>query len=111
MNLKLEKNIVIQKSLGKVRKWNKRLLTEPCILSIAFILNLMNEAQLLIGIYPFWPWFYIVVLEMVLCYQNCSDLLLKKSSGVQEKLWKFGAEGWQFAFLGLLEQFIQTVKG
>ena len=36
----------------------------------------------------------------------------KKCSSDREKLWKFKAEGREFAnFLRLLEQFIQTVKG
>ena len=45
------------------------------------------------------------MLEMVFCYQNCSDLLW-------EKLLKFEAEGQEFTkSLRSLEQFIQTVKG
>ena len=49
---------------------------------------------------------------MVFCYQNSSDLLLEKNSSDQEKLWKFKAEGQEFAKnLQSLEQFIQTVKG
>ena len=41
---------------------------------------------------------------MVFCYQNCSDLLW-------EKLWKFEADGQEFAkFMRSLEQFVQTVK-
>ena len=50
--------------------------------------------------------------EMVFCYQNCSDLQRKKCSIECEKRLKFEAEGREFAnFLRLLEQFIQTVKG
>ena len=49
---------------------------------------------------------------MVFCYQNCSDLLRKKSSSDQEKLLKLEAEGRGFAkIIRSLEQFIQTVKG
>ena len=49
---------------------------------------------------------------MVFCYQNCSDLLLKKSYSDLEKLLKFEAEGREFEIhLRSLEQFIQTVKG
>ena len=41
--------------------------------------------------------------NLVFCFQNCS--------GDQEKLWKFEAEGREFAiFLRSIEQFIQTVK-
>jgi hypothetical protein len=49
--------------------------------------------------------------EMVLCYQNCSDLLWeKKCFSDREKRLKFEAEGQEFAkFLRSLEQFIQTV--
>ena len=52
-------------------------------------------------------------LDMVFCYQNCSDLLWEKNVLVMEKkLLKFEAEGQEFAkFLRSLEQFIQTVKG
>jgi hypothetical protein len=52
-------------------------------------------------------------MEMVFCYQNCSDLLLEKIVLViEKKLLKFEAEGREFEFfLRLLEQFIQTVKG
>ena len=36
----------------------------------------------------------------------------KNCSSDQEKLWKFEAEGWEFAkFLRSLEQFIQTMQG
>jgi hypothetical protein len=51
---------------------------------------------------------------MVLCCQNCSDLLWEKIvlNSVREKLLKLEAEGLEFAnFLRTLEQFIQTVKG
>ena len=53
-------------------------------------------------------------LEMVFCYQNCSDLstVRKNCSSDREKKLKFEAEGQEFAkFLRSLEQFIQTVKG
>ena len=52
-------------------------------------------------------------LEMVFCYQNCSDLQWEKNcSSDREKLLEFEAEGREFAkFLRSLEQFIQTVKG
>ena len=51
--------------------------------------------------------------EIVFCYQDCSDLLWeKKCSSDWEKHLKFKAEGREFAkFSRLLEQFIQTVKG
>ena len=51
-------------------------------------------------------------IEMVFCYQNCSDLLWEKIVLVIEKeLLKFEAEGQEFAIiLKSLEQFIQTVK-
>ena len=50
-----------------------------------------------------------MVLEMVFCYQNCSDLLWEKIVLVIEK--NFEAEGQEFAkILRSLEQFIQTVK-
>ena len=51
--------------------------------------------------------------KMVLCYQNCSDLMLKNNySSDWEKKLKFEAEGREFAkFLRSLEQFVQTVKG
>ena len=50
--------------------------------------------------------------EMVFCYQNCSDLQRKKCSIECEKRLKFEAEGREFAnFLRLSEQFIQTVRG
>ena len=51
--------------------------------------------------------------EMVVVYQNCSDLLWEKIVLViEKKLLKFEAEGREFAKnLGSLEQFIQTVKG
>ena len=47
-------------------------------------------------------------IEMVFCYQNCSDLLCEKNcSKDREKLLKFEAEGREFAnFLRSLEQFI-----
>ena len=50
---------------------------------------------------------------MVICYQNCSDLLWeKKCSSEQEDLVKFKAGGQEFAkILRSIEQFIQTVKG
>ena len=57
---------------------------------------------------------YTNKLEMVFCYQNCSDLLWEKIIlfSDREKILKFGAEGWEFAkYLRSLEQFIQTVKG
>ena len=48
--------------------------------------------------------------NLVFCYQNCSDLLLKKNSSDREKLLKFEAEGQEFAkILRSIEQF--TVKG
>ena len=49
----------------------------------------------------------------VFCYQNCFDLLWEQNwSSEWEKLFKFKAEGREFAkFLRLLEQFIQTMKG
>ena len=52
-------------------------------------------------------------MEMVFCYQNCSDLMWEKIVLVIEKnLLKFKAEGREFAtFLRSLEQSIQTVKG
>ena len=52
-------------------------------------------------------------LEMVFCYQNCSDLLWEKKCSIDRvKLLKFEAEGREFAkILKSLEQFIQTVKG
>ena len=53
-------------------------------------------------------------IEMVFCYQNCSDLLWEKIvlNSDREKLLKFEAEGREFSkFLRSLEQFIQTVKG
>ena len=51
-------------------------------------------------------------MEMVFCYQNCSDILWEKIVLVIEKNLKFEAEGRESAkFLGLLEKFIQTVKG
>ena len=47
--------------------------------------------------------------KMILCCQNCSDLLWeKKCSSDQEKLLKFEAAGRDF---GSLEQFALTVKG
>ena len=51
------------------------------------------------------------LMELVFCYQNCSDL--KNCSSDQEKLLKIEAEGRrEFAkFLRSQEQFIQTVKG
>ena len=51
--------------------------------------------------------------KMVFCYQNCSDLLLRKNcSSDGEKILKFEAEGREFAkILRSLEQFVQTVKG
>ena len=53
--------------------------------------------------------------EMVFCYQNCSDLLWEKIVLVTEKdFWnsRLKAENLGFAkFLRSLEQFIQTVKG
>jgi hypothetical protein len=43
---------------------------------------------------------------MVLCYQNCSDLLWEKKCSSDQD------QGLEFAnFLRSLEQFIQTVKG
>ena len=50
---------------------------------------------------------------MIFCYQNGSDLLWEKIVLViEKKLFKFEAEGREFAkFLRSLEQFIQTVKG
>ena len=50
---------------------------------------------------------------MVFCYQNCSDLTVRKNcSSDPEKPLKFETEGREFAkFLRSLEQFIQTVKG
>ena len=48
-------------------------------------------------------------LEMVFCYQNCSDLLWEKidCSSDREKLLKFEAEGREFAkILRSLEQLI-----
>ena len=51
----------------------------------------------------------ITQMNMVFCYQNCSDLLWEK---IVLKLLKFEDEGWEFAkSLRSLEQFIQTVKG
>ena len=48
---------------------------------------------------------------MVFCFQNCSDVR-KNCSSDREKLFKFEAEGREFAkFLRSLEQFIQTMKG
>ena len=49
----------------------------------------------------------------VFCYQNCFDLLWEQNwSSEWEKLFKFKAEGREFAkFLRSLEQFIQTMKG
>ena len=54
-----------------------------------------------------------IALEMVFCYQKCSDLLWEKIVLVIEKNFvKFEAEGREFAkFLRSQEQFIQTVKG
>ena len=51
--------------------------------------------------------------SIVFCYQNCSDLLWEENcSSDREKLFKFEAEGREFAkILRSLEQFIQTVKG
>ena len=58
------------------------------------------------------PFFHSCCLDMVFCYQNCSDLLWEKSVLVIEKNLKFEAEGREFVkFLRSLEQFIQTVKG
>ena len=50
---------------------------------------------------------------MVLCFQNCYDLLWEKTwTSDREKLLKFEAEGWEFAtFLRSLEQFIHKVNG
>ena len=50
---------------------------------------------------------------MVFCYQNCSELTVRKNrSSDWEKLLKFETEGQEFAkFLRSLEQFIQTVQG
>ena len=50
---------------------------------------------------------------LVLCYQNCSDLLWEKNCSCdQEKLLKFNVEGQEFAkILRFLQQFIQKVKG
>ena len=48
---------------------------------------------------------------MVFCYQNCTDLLWKKSSSDQEKLLKFEAEGQEFANLLRSLELIQSVKG
>ena len=55
----------------------------------------------------------LVLIAMVFCYQNCSDLLLEKIVLViGKKLLKFEAEGQELSkFLRSLEQFIQTVKG
>ena len=48
-----------------------------------------------------------VTLELVFCYQNCSDLLWEKIVLVIEKnIWNS-----RLKFLRSLEQFIQTVKG
>ena len=53
-----------------------------------------------------------VELWMVICYQNCSDLLWEKCSSDQVKPLKFEAECRELAkILGSLEQFIQAVKG
>ena len=49
--------------------------------------------------------------EMVICYQNCSDLLWENCSSDREKRLKFEAEGWELAnILITLEQFIQKGK-
>ena len=59
------------------------------------------------------PTLKVAKMEMVFCYQNCSDLLWEKNVIVIEKnILKFEAEGWEFAnILRSLEQFIETVKG
>ena len=51
--------------------------------------------------------------EKAFCYQNWSDLHVRKNcSSDREKLVKFEAEGQEFSiFFRSLEQFIQTVKG
>ena len=71
----------------------------------------------------FWSWknftiiflkkFSLEIQKMIFCFQNWSDLLWEKiGSSDREKLLKFEAEGWEFAyFLRSQEQFIQTVKG
>ena len=53
-------------------------------------------------------------IEMVFCFQNCSELLLweKIVLVIEKKLLKFKAEGREFAKILLsLEQFIQKKKG
>ena len=52
-----------------------------------------------------------LLLKMVFCYQNCSDLctVRKNCSSDREKLLKFKSEAQEFAkFLRSLEQFIQS---
>ena len=49
-------------------------------------------------------WYFVTKNVLTYCEKKCSS--------DREKLWKFKAEGQEFAnFLRSLEQFIQTVKG
>ena len=49
-------------------------------------------------------WYFVTKIVATYCEKNCSS--------DREKLWKFEAEGGEFAnFLRSLEQFVQTVKG
>ena len=51
-------------------------------------------------------------LEMVFCYQKCSDPLRKSCSSDRKNLMKIKAEGREFAkYLRSVEQSIETVKG
>ena len=46
----------------------------------------------------------VIIVTMVFCYQNCSDLLWKNCSSYREKILKFEAESREFSkFLRLLE--------
>ena len=48
-------------------------------------------------------WYFVTKIVLTYCEKNCSS--------DREKLWKFEAEGREFAkFLRSLEQFIQAVK-